>query len=123
MPWAEPRDALLPKVSASGSTRACGNRWPISPPRLTGVPAEREGFVRWQTPFGEFWAPVGTDMRFLLAEQSLDVYGTAELGVQPGDLVLDCGANVGTFTRKALTAGAERVIAIEPSPRNVYCLR
>jgi len=87
------------------------------------VPAEREGFVRWQTPFGEFWAPVGTDMRFLLAEQSLDVYGTAELGVQPGDLVLDCGANVGTFTRKALTAGAERVIAIEPSPRNVYCLR
>lgn len=87
------------------------------------VPAEREGFARWQTPFGEFWAPAGTDMRFLLAEQSLDVYGQAELGVQSGDLVLDCGANIGTFTRSALTAGAERVIAIEPSPRNVYCLR
>ncbi len=87
------------------------------------VSAEREGFARWQTPFGEFWAPVGTDMRFLLAEQSLDVYGQAEFGVQPGDLVLDCGANVGMFTRSALTAGAARVIAIEPSPRNVYCLR
>ena len=87
------------------------------------VPAERERFIRWKTSLGELWAPVGTDMRFLLAEQAMDVYGQSGLGVQPGDIVLDCGANVGTFTRTALTAGAARVVAIEPSPRNIYCLR
>ena len=37
--------------------------------------------------------------------------------------MLDCGANVGTFTRKALQAGAKLVVAIELEPRNYSCLR
>jgi FkbM family methyltransferase len=33
------------------------------------------------------------------------------------------GANIGVFTRKALSAGAAKVIAIEPGPENLECLR
>jgi FkbM family methyltransferase len=43
--------------------------------------------------------------------------------VRQGDIVLDAGANVGVFTRKALWAGAAKVIAIEPGPENLECLR
>ena len=46
-----------------------------------------------------------------------------DLGVHPGDVVLDCGAHVGTFTRRALADGAKLVVAIEPAPAAVECLR
>jgi len=58
-----------------------------------------------------------------LAEQELDIYGTGAIGVQAGDVVLDCGANIGVFTRKALDKGARTVIAIEPAPENLACFR
>ena len=34
-----------------------------------------------------------------------------------------CGANIGTFTREALSAGAKLMVAIELSERNVEALR
>ena len=43
--------------------------------------------------------------------------------VKPGDVVLDCGANVGVFTRVALDRGARIVVAIEPAPENLESLR
>ena len=43
--------------------------------------------------------------------------------VRPGDVVLDCGANIGVFVREALDAGAKTVVAIEPAPENIECLR
>ena len=55
-----------------------------------------------------------------LSEQKRNIYGTR---IRPGDVVLDAGANVGVFTRKALWAGAFKVIAIEPGPENLECLR
>ena len=36
---------------------------------------------------------------------------------------LDCGANIGVFTRSALDRGAKLVVAIEPAPENIECLR
>ena len=36
---------------------------------------------------------------------------------------MDGGANVGVFTREALSLGAARVIAVEPGPENVEALR
>jgi FkbM family methyltransferase len=59
----------------------------------------------------------------LLAEQERGIYGSGDSGVRPGDVVLDCGAHVGVYTRKALDSGARLVVAIEPAPENVKCLR
>ena len=76
----------------------------------------------WSTPFGEFWMPTGSgdNLVYDLGEQRRNIYGTR---MHPGDVVLDAGANVGVFTRKALLYGASKVIAIEPAPENLECLR
>ena len=42
----------------------------------------------------------------LLAQQDRDIYGHDGLGVRQGDIVFDCGAHIGVYTRKALSAGA-----------------
>jgi FkbM family methyltransferase len=39
------------------------------------------------------------------------------------DVVIDCGACEGFFTKKALEAGAAKVICVEPSPTMTGCLR
>jgi FkbM family methyltransferase len=76
----------------------------------------------WSTPAGEYWVPaLSVDaVIYDLGEQRRNIYGSR---IHPGDVVLDAGANVGVFTRKALAAGAEKVIAIEPAPENLECLR
>ena len=83
----------------------------------------KAGLVRWRTPYGDYWAPRATNVPFLLAEQATRVYGDGALRVRKGDIVLDCGANIGTFAREALNAGARVVVAIEPSEENVESLR
>lgn len=65
----------------------------------------------------------GTAVHYILAEQALGAYENGPVRVQPGDVVLDCGANVGDFAGYALRAGALRVVAIEPSREAVECLR
>jgi FkbM family methyltransferase len=78
-------------------------------------------YTLWATPAGEYWIPSHTGPVFYdLGEQQRNIYGT---NFHAGDIVLDGGANVGVFTRKALNAGASKVIAIEPGPENVECLR
>ena len=79
----------------------------------------------WQTPKGNFWVEKESryGLPFHLAEQQLRIYGTANHWIKPGDVVLDCGANIGVFTREALNAGASKVVAIEPAPENLECLR
>jgi FkbM family methyltransferase len=42
--------------------------------------------------------------------------------VRPGDLVIDAGAHIGLFSLRACWRGA-RVLAFEPAPKNLYCLR
>ena len=81
-----------------------------------------ERFSLWSTPAGQYWMPTssGDSLLYDLGEQKRNIYGTR---MRPGDIVLDAGANVGVFTRKALWAGASKVIAIEPGPENVECLR
>lgn len=83
------------------------------------------GYERWATPDGEYWIPKGSHfvLPFNLAEQSRDIYSIPEVHLKAGDVVLDCGANIGVFTRKAVKAGARKVIAIEPAPENIECLR
>ena len=79
-------------------------------------------FSLWNTPLGDYWVPTpsGGALLYDLSEQKRNIYGTH---IHPGDIVLDAGANVGVFTRKALWAGAAKVIAIEPASENLECLR
>lgn len=79
----------------------------------------------YQTPYGQLWAPKGSKfiLPFNLAEQKVGIYGTGSDFVRRGDIVLDCGANIGAFARFALDAGAKLVVAIEPAPDNIECLR
>ncbi len=83
------------------------------------------GYQLFQTPKGNYWIPAGNEyvLPFNLAEQSREIYGTGDHGVQPGDIVLDCGANVGVWTRSALDHGAKLVVAFEPAPENIECYR
>ena len=62
----------------------------------------------WHTPMGDYWIPTGRKeiLAILLAQQQRNIYGDQTWGVRKGDIVLDCGAHVGTYTRKALDAGA-----------------
>lgn len=86
---------------------------------------EFRGLELYDTPYGRFWAAPGSQytLPFNLAEQAVHLYGRGPHFVRKGDTVLDCGANVGVFTRFALDAGAAKVVAIEPAPDNVECLR
>ncbi len=116
---------------------------PLAP--TLGVPAESEridsarqrmragsrvlqtdgGLQLWHTPHGPFWMPATTVpfLHIVLAEQELDYYGAGAHAVHTGDIVLDCGADIGTFTRRALRHGASLVVAIEPMPEKEPCLR
>ena len=86
---------------------------------------EYMGLELYETPYGRFWAPEGSryTLPFNLAEQAVHLYGGEGHFVRKGEVVLDCGANVGVFTRFALNAGAAKVVAIEPAPDNIECLR
>jgi len=89
------------------------------------VRKDSEGYQLWETPKGHFWVPTTESLwtvSYVLAEQECKIYGSGKAGVRSGDIVLDCGANVGMYTREALNAGAKLVVAIEPSPRNIKCL-
>jgi FkbM family methyltransferase len=79
----------------------------------------------WSTPKGDFWIPEGDSriLPLLLAQEERGIYGKDEWGVHGGDVVLDVGAYIGTWTKYALARGAKIVIAIEPSPQSVECLK
>jgi len=83
------------------------------------------GFELWDTPDGRYWIPAGSRyvLPFNLAEQRRKIYGTGEFGPHSGDIALDCGANVGVTVHEELAAGAKTVVAIEPAPENLECLR
>ncbi len=60
---------------------------------------------------------------YLLAEHRWMMRVSPAHVVRRGDVVIDGGAHVGIFTHQALRQGAAKVIAIEPDPGNLHCLR
>jgi FkbM family methyltransferase len=89
------------------------------------VMEDTAGFQLWETPLGRYWIPKGSEsaLPVLAAQQAVEIYTDDSASVRSGDVVLDCGAHVGLFTRQALRRGAGLVVAIEPSPRNLECLK
>jgi len=82
------------------------------------------GLDLWASPKGPIWTPHGsTILSFLLVEQERDIYEPKGHEVRRGDIVLDCGANIGVFTRTALSRGASLVVAIEPAPLTMKAFR
>lgn len=62
-------------------------------------------------------------LAYLLTEHASMARANPAERVRRGDIVLDCGAHIGVFTQEALRRGAQKVIAIEPDPINLECLR
>ncbi|HLK65980.1 MAG TPA: FkbM family methyltransferase [Bryobacteraceae bacterium] len=89
------------------------------------VEKDPAGYHRVETPKGSWWIPEGNDyvLPFNLAEQAREIYGSGEFAVKSGDTVLDCGANVGVWTRTALDRGAKLVVGFEPAPENIESYR
>ncbi len=97
-----------------------GLKVPASKARLKQAGPE---YSLWSTPIGDFWSPhdqPGKLLAFMWQEtDDRRIYGAA----RKGDIVLDCGANIGMVTRTMLNDGAALVVAIEPLPENLECLR
>lgn len=90
--------------------------------RPTRIRSDEEGRVLWKTSLGDMWLPPGAGEDYvglLGAEMCANVYAVAD----SDKVILDCGANVGFFSRYAFLRGAEKLIAFEPSPGNAACLR
>ena len=88
------------------------------------IERDPKGFELVETPMGRYWTqPHDRFLKFTLGEEKLEIYDRDKVTVKPGDVVLDCGANVGVFTRTALRRGARLVVSIEPAPATVECLR
>jgi FkbM family methyltransferase len=88
------------------------------------IQTDAKGFELVETPMGRYWTvPHDRFLKFTLGEEKMDIYARNAVAVKPGDVVLDCGANVGVFTRTALNRGARLVVSIEPAPNTVECLR
>jgi FkbM family methyltransferase len=82
--------------------------------------------ILWETPTGEFWtrASQGAHLGRLMREQvTLRIYENGPVAIRPGDVVLDGGSHVGTYSRLALNHGARLVVAFEPEPDNVLFFR
>jgi FkbM family methyltransferase len=85
---------------------------------------DSNGYTLWETPLGQLWASKGaSSLTEMVAEQMQRTYGVGSQSVKAGDVVLDGGANIGIFCRVAFRLGAAQVIAIEPSPENLKCIR
>ena len=89
------------------------------------IEQDPKGFELWDTPKGRYWVPAGSRyvLPFNLAEQQRKIYGDGDNGPHSGDITLDCGANVGVTVHEELAAGAKKIVAIEPAPENLECLR
>jgi FkbM family methyltransferase len=115
-----PVDSVWP----ASAQRAARDQLRLKLERTERVVRQDGQFVQWEVAGERYWMPAGSRMLpGMLVDQKSGLYESAGHGVRAGDIVLDCGANVGLDTLTALARGASLVIAIEPALDNVECLR
>lgn len=117
----------VPQVGWPEALRRVGPGWPRRA-RFDVAQAVGRGAdpcpVVWDTPLGRFWGGErdGRELDLLTLEQAVGgIYEQREVTVNAGDVVIDVGAHLGTFTRIALQHGARQVVAVEPDPVNAAC--
>jgi len=86
---------------------------------------DTSGMVLYETAYGRFYGrPEDRDsIGGVVVEEICRVYERAPVAVRPGDVVVDLGGHLGTFTRVALNAGAKLVVAFEANAMNANCFR
>lgn len=123
------RGGHAPGVSWAAIARRLGPRWTQQSDPLFVKPAGTGDAVcpvLWETPLGPFWGGEadGRVLDHLVVEElGGHIYNRAPAALEGGDVVIDVGAHLGTFTRYALRHGAARVIAVEPMPALAACFR
>lgn len=107
-------------------------------PQICVLPCERWPTEELVTPISSidqskalFETPIGTlctspenrqILSLLVLDQMRNIYERGPVAIRPGDIVIDLGAHIGVFSRRALSRGAAKVVAFEPDPRNRSCL-
>jgi FkbM family methyltransferase len=81
--------------------------------------------VCFDTPIGVICSDASNrqHLGLLIFEELCAIYERGKVQIRKGDIVLDLGAHLGTFTRFALQRGAAKVIAFEPEPSHIACLK
>ena len=113
--WSELLKALLP-------SRLRSNDLPRGYYVRVKSRGEEPCSVLWETPEGDFWGQEDDDIT-LQDPRHLERYERGPVTIRSGDVVIDVGSQIGTFTRMALGKGASRVIAIEPDPTDNICFK
>lgn len=72
-----------------------------------------------------FWYPDGSGSQNAIKEAYYlrDYGGLPSAAPFKDSVVMDCGAHIGTFARRALEEGASRVVCYEPFPFSAECTR
>jgi len=106
-----------------------GGRWVMGTVTLAHASGEAPCEAVFHTPIGDVHAPLEDEFDIeWFVDKAIGLHKKQTMDglmptIEPGDVVIETGAWVGIFAKAALRYGAARVIAIEPVPDNVECMR
>jgi FkbM family methyltransferase len=96
--------------------------WPTD--RLAVPRARDDNLVEYDTPIGTlfFTQNLRRYTGLFALEQMRGVYERGAVRIHAGDVVIDLGGHIGSFTRYAFTRGADTVVMFEPERTHIHCV-